>query len=225
MTTLTAYRAARSVPAFYQQALDCPLDIAHSADELERRVLDVHNDIACATTWQATFSDEQINSWLVEQLDEQLPGLLPPQVRDPRIVIEEGRAHLACRYDGSQLSTVLSLTLQTYLTSEPNVFAIQIDSVRAGLLPIPFQKTIQHLTLAARRAGLQMRWSQHDGSAVALVSLPVGHHNVRDDVVLETLELRQGTLVVAGSVRTAESQQGAPAAVANQSPSSTNHQR
>jgi hypothetical protein len=221
VTSLLAYRAAKAVPKFYQRALGCPLDAAESAGDFARCVVDTHNEIACQTTWQVTFTDEQINSWLIAHLDDQFPGLLPSEVRDPRIVIEDGRAHLACRYDGNQLSTVLSLTLQSYLTPEENVFAIQIDAVRAGLLPIPLQKVIQHLTTAARRAGLQLRWSQDKGSAVALVSLPVGQQNVRGDVLLETLELRQGELFVAGSVRSA----GEPATVADQSSSGANHQR
>ncbi len=198
---LAAFRASQTVPDFYQEALVVPADVRQSADDLEREVLDVHNDIQDQGLWQASFTEQQINAWLATHLIQQFPGLLPDAMHDPRISIKDGKAQIACQYEGEQFTTILSLAAKAYLTEEPNVFAIEIESARAGLLPVPLKKVIARLSDAARRARLQLRWSQNDGSPVALVNLPIEKDQVRDDVLLESLELRPGELFVAGSVK------------------------
>ncbi len=198
---LVAWRATQRVPEFYQQALRLPEDVDASASKLERQVRNVRNDIEDTGEWEASFTDQEINAWMVSQMAKQFAGMLPDSVHDPRLVIEDGRAHVACQYQLGSVSAVLSLTVQAYLVDEPNVFAIQIDAARAGLLPIPLKKIASGLSTALRRAGLNVRWKQTDGSPVALVTLPVDNENLRDDVLLKTLELRDGLLFVAGGLR------------------------
>jgi hypothetical protein len=198
---LIAWRATQRVPEFYQQALCLPKNVDASASKLERRVLNVRNDIEDTGQWEASFTDQEINAWVVTQMDERFAGMLPDSVHDPRLVIEDGRAHVACQYQSGSVSVVLSLTVRVYLVDEPNVFAIQIDAARAGLLPIPLTKIVSSLGTATRHVGLNVRWKQTDGSPVALVTLPVENEDLRDDVLLKSLELRDGVLFVAGGVR------------------------
>ena len=199
--TFVAWRAAQSVPEFYQHALELPADVDAAADGLERQVLNLQQEIQQSGAWQIKFTTQEINAWMAARLEQHFAGLIPDAISNLRFAIEDERAHLACQYRFGSISTILSLTAQAYLTEEPNVFAIQFESARAGLLPIPLKSFASRLRQAAERANVNVRWTQTDNSPVALVTLPMEEEGLRDDVILETLELREGELFVAGNVR------------------------
>jgi len=123
-------------------------------------------------------------------------------VSDPRIRIVPSGVTLACQYDTSSLSTVFSLEVQAYL-AEPNVIALRIERARAGSVPLPLDQILQGFTTAAERAGLQLAWKQTEGDPVALVTLPALISD--DDLLLrlETLELRDCELRLAGKTEPA----------------------
>src|SRR5262245_52073533 len=112
-----AYRATQQVPAFYQAALaQRPVEQKAAADQLERQVLELHNEARKPGRWEARFSQEQINGWLAADLPVKFPGALPDGVSAPRVAIEPGHMQLAVRYDHGDVSTVLSLAGDAYLT-------------------------------------------------------------------------------------------------------------
>ena len=85
---LMLYQATRYVPDFYQQALEVnPQQQAAAGDELERQVLELHNEIQDAGRWQAVFDEDQINGWLASDLKEKFSDSLPAGVSAPRVAI------------------------------------------------------------------------------------------------------------------------------------------
>jgi hypothetical protein len=87
-----AYRATQHVPAFYQAALvERPVEQKAAADQLERQVLELHNEARKPGRWEARFSQDQINGWLAADLPVKFPGALPEGVSAPRVAIEPGR--------------------------------------------------------------------------------------------------------------------------------------
>ena len=45
--------------------------------------LQLRNDIANEPTWEAVFSDREVNAWLAEELVTHFADQLPPEVHDP----------------------------------------------------------------------------------------------------------------------------------------------
>ena len=73
-----AYRATQHVPEFYQAALaEPPVEQKAAADQLERQVLELHNEARQPGRWEARFSQEHINGWLAADLPVKFPGACP----------------------------------------------------------------------------------------------------------------------------------------------------
>lgn len=195
-----AYRATQDVPEFYQKALKAePAKQQAAGDELEREVLELHNEVRKPGRWEAAFSQDQINGWLAADLPEKFPGALPRGVSDPRVAIEPHRVQLAVKYDEGDISTVLSLTGDMYLTDQPNEVAVHIQHVRAGSVPIPLGQFLDHIADRATRAGLPLRWTEQEGSPVALIRVPLDRKEFRGrNLQIEQLEMQEGQLVVSG---------------------------
>lgn len=192
------YGAARHVPHYYAEALDAP---AETRRELGERMIE--NAAALASglrkegQWQALFTSEEINGFLSTDLEKHLPDLLPENVVDPRVRITPGRITVAGRCLGGAVDTVVSIEAEAYV-KEPNVLSIRFRRARAGALPLPMATVLEGFTKAAAEAQLQLSWRQAKGDPVAIVRL----HPARDDhdtlYQLETLELGEGEMFVAG---------------------------
>lgn len=192
--------AAHHEPTFYRQAIRSRTGREKAAgDEMETRVLELHNDARKTGSWQAVFTQEQINGWLAAELPEKFPGLLPPGLKDPLVAIEEGRARVAVRYEDDRLATVLSCVVEVHLAHEPDTLALRFRRLRAGALPLPLGPFVERATAAARRAHVRLRWSQAGGDPVALVTLPTQHRQFpARHIHVDTIELRSQELLVSG---------------------------
>jgi len=195
-----SYLAARHEPEFYREALQAqPAQEAELGAQLEQAVLDMRHDAATGGQWQAVFTEEQLNGWLAADLPRKFPELLPADVEEPRVAIEENEARIACRYDNGQIATVISFALAINLTDEPNTLAVQISKLRAGMLPVPLRQFLEPITAAAHNSEVPLRWSQSDGNPVALVTIPVKRDEYPvEEVHIESIELRDGELWLTG---------------------------
>lgn len=199
LVILGGWWSTKQVPDFYQHALEFePARHAELGDKLEENLLELRNDASQEGRWQAVFTDEQINGWLASDLPEKFPEVLPPELKDPRVAIEPEVAHVGARFESPQLETVISLAVEVHMTEEPNVLAVRIRKVRAGLLPVPLADWLEQVRLAAGESGIPLRWVEQDGDPVALVTVPMEQADGEHRLLLEQVELRDGELVVGG---------------------------
>jgi hypothetical protein len=221
-SSLGLYRASQSVPDFYEEALQFDHQAANIAgEELEQKVVALHNELEAGPNWELCLTDQQVNGWLAADFIEKFPSLLPPEVKEPRVSFQDNAAHVACRVDSGKMSSVLSLKLQAYLTDQPNEIAVRVSQVRAGMLPVPLAKVLDRVSAAALKSGFHLRWAQQDGDPVAVVALPTERPDVRNDVLVETLQIGSGLLRIAGS---AADEPQSPARVAEASAESVKSQ-
>lgn len=208
----TAWRASQQVPDFYQEALLIEPDAgAKAGEELEQQVFNLQNDLQHQGKWQALFTEEQVNGWLAVDFVQKFPRVLPKGVTDPRVSIQEDRVLLACRYTNPRFSSVFSLHIEPYLTDQPNELAIRIHKARAGVLvPVPLKQVLDGITKMASKHNVPLRWQQTDGDPVALITLPVRHHDMPKELHLEAIELRDGEILIAGRTADGDSSDGTP---------------
>jgi hypothetical protein len=203
-----AWRASQAVPEFYERALVAappPAVQKQAADELEREVLDLHNEARRPGRWEARFSQEQINGWLAADLPAKFPGALPAGVSEPRVALEPDRLQLAVRYQQGEVSTVLSAAGDAYLTDRPNEVAIHLHYVRAGAVPVPLGQFLEKIARRATDAGLPLRWTESEGDPVAIVTLPLDREEFRGrNLQVEQLEIEDGAIVICGRTEPAE---------------------
>jgi hypothetical protein len=203
------WRATQQTPEFYQTEMQKdPVKLVADGEAMEKQVLQFHNEVRRTGRWEAIFTDEQINGWLAVDLPEKFPRALPRGVSEPRIVIQEEEAVVACRYKNPKIATVFSMGVEVSLTGEPNVVAVRIRKARAGLMPISLKQLLEHATKYAYKSDVPLRWMQIDGDPVALVTVPAEHEDFLHRITIETINLRDGEVYLAG--RTEESELASP---------------
>ncbi len=57
--------------------------------------LQLRNDICNEPSWEAVFTDQEVNAWLAEDLVTHFADQLPPEVYEPRVLFELDRITLA----------------------------------------------------------------------------------------------------------------------------------
>ena len=173
------YRSIHWIPNFYAQKLTVDEDVlAEDGRQMEADVRNLHGEVQDEGHWEATFSEDEINGWLAVDLKKKFPRMLPRHIREPRVSFTKGLTQLACQYDSADLQAVLSLDVDVYMTDEPNVVAVRIKRARIGAVPGLLQLAMGHISNAAVRARIPLRWTEQDGDPLALVTIP-------DDIVLE----------------------------------------
>lgn len=172
-------------PGFYRRAATLPPERRRKeAREFLNQSLQLRNDIINESTWEAAFSDEEVNSWLAEDLATHFADQIPPGVRDPRVEFEPDRVKLAFLLDSAPFHSVVWAVLQVRVP-EPNVVALTVEKIRAGALPVPPEQVIEPLMAHARRYGVQAEWQREEGLPVVVIRYEpsIGRRDVRLDQI------------------------------------------
>jgi hypothetical protein len=196
----SVYQASKSVPEFYQAAVALePEAQEDERDAFVARATALASDLNGQGRWQSLFTADEINAWLALELSTKYPQLLPAGVRDPRVSITAEGATLGCLYRSGEIDSVVTVTFEAYLHS-PHVVAIRISHARAGALPVPLGLILDGISNVARDLNLRLEWRKAQGDPVALITLPPLGDGPRESMRLDSIELREGELFVAGTV-------------------------
>lgn len=188
----------RQIPDFYQRALaqdPDPVSRQESAKEFDQRAWRLVAELQHATEWSEEFLQDDVNNWLAEELHTKYPELVPPGIEQPRVVLHEGDIQIGFRYEDSQFQGIISLELRPWVP-EANQLAIEVRSVKAGLIPIPLDQVIDELTRRIQASGWRVEWKDLGGNDVLVVHLDRG---ARDQPVLERIDLADGSVRISGT--------------------------
>jgi hypothetical protein len=186
------------VPDFYQQALAEPPDPVaqqQAAKSFVARTVQLVDDIKHFDTWSQEFDGRQVNAWLANELHSKYADLVPPGIRDPRVGFDDQFVLVGFYYETEQWQGVVSLRLRPWVP-EPNTLAIEIASIRAGLVPIPLDSVLEELSNQIQTDGWRAEWSQLDGNDVLLVHFDSG---AEDQPVLESVQVVGEMVRISGS--------------------------
>jgi len=103
-----------------------PVLHSHASLALEKDVRTLTTQLGQLGSWDAEFSEVQINAWLVHQAPKVFSRVLPKGVSEPRIVLQDGKALVAARFKDNHWDTVVSFELTVQLTEEANVVAMGV---------------------------------------------------------------------------------------------------
>lgn len=196
--------ALLQVPEFYTQASAAlpkdPVIRQEAAKQMIQRTTDLVNKIETAEAWTTTFEQTQINSWLAEELTKaKYADVVPEGVSQPRVMIGKGDVKVGFRVRQKGWSGIVSLAVRPWVT-EDNQLALEIETVRAGLIPVPIDKVLVEATDRLREHGWKVTWKQSNGNDVAVVRLNEGE---KDAPVLESIEIEEEAVTVIGRRRDA----------------------
>lgn len=195
-----AVRQSRQVPDFYARAIDQSDQAMRAArDHLRHDVQKLQDDASRRGSWQARFTEDQINVWLADQLPEKFALWLARGARDPAIAIEDGRLRAAVRYATTRIDTVISCELQVAMTEQPNLLAVRLSNLQAGALPLPLEPFVRRISSEAARGNFDVRWDFTEDGPIALVTIPHDDPAYKfSPVIIESVDLVAGQLTVAG---------------------------
>ncbi len=187
------------VPAYYTAAsASIPRDPAErkqAAKLLVQETTNLVNNIKHADEWSATFKQRDVNSWLVEELpQEKYAEVIPEGVSDPRVSIQENRVQVGFRFRKNGWSGIVSLKLKPWIQSE-NQLALEIESIQAGIVPIPLEEMLHELSQQLVDAGWDVTWNHANGHDVAVFRFK---QQKADSPVLESLLIEDGEVRVRG---------------------------
>lgn len=190
----------RYEPPFFREAeVAAGPERKRQAMEFLSACFQLGNGIRLDSRWQGKITTEQANSYLSENFESDVEKLVPPGVTDPRVTFDDGKIHLAFRYGSRPWSTVVSVDLRVWLVGkEYNVVALEVERIRAGLLPISGRSVLERLAEAIRsqNRGLEFNWYRHDGHPVALLRFQADR--VVPTIRLQQLEVKPGELLIQG---------------------------
>ena len=183
-------------PDFYRVTVQLPKgEQEKEAKEFVAQSLQLRNDICNEPTWEAVFTDQQVNAWLAEDLVTHFADQLPSEVHEPRVMFEMDRVTLAFELDQGPVRSVIWVVARPRIP-EGNVLELTLEKMRAGVLPIPADKVLDKLTKHAQAQGLDFQWKREDGFPV--VTIRYKSQKGRDDVKLERVQIRKGEIRLTG---------------------------
>ncbi|MCA9189856.1 MAG: hypothetical protein R3E01_12000 [Pirellulaceae bacterium] len=205
LALITMLLAAVSFPASYQHSLTVPAaQLLADQRAMDQGVQRLQDEMTSSDHWEATFTDDEINGWLALELRKRFPALLPHTFQDPRVRIASGEAKLACRYLGHRPPTVITIAVDVQSTDEPNVLAVRLKKTQVGAVCGLTEIAVEKIDQAALRARIPVIWDDADGDPVAMVYLPESVLDHGRDVWIDTIQLRDGEVYVAGHSQSGE---------------------
>jgi hypothetical protein len=157
--------------------------------------LQLRNDICNEPTWEAVFTDQEVNAWLAEDLVTHFADQLPSEVNEPRVLFELDRVILAFQLRQRGVQSVITVVARPRVP-EGNTVELTLEKIRAGILPVPADNVLDRIIEYARCHGIDVEWTRKDGYPVVLIRYTPNLD--RDDVQLEEVQIRSGQMRLAG---------------------------
>ena len=189
------------VPEFYTQAASSvskdPEVRQQEAKELVQATTGLVNDINHSDRWTATFQQSQVNSWVVEELRRpEYAKLIPDGIRDPRVLIQTDVIQVGFRMKYKAWDGIASVFVRPWVTEDFRL-ALEVEQIRAGLIPIPLEETLHELTQEIEEAGFDVEWRQSNGNDVAIIDFG---SNPRRPIRLESIQVLDGAVEIIGGL-------------------------
>jgi hypothetical protein len=194
-------------PDFYREELSRPVAPVVRQSEAKvfiERTQQLVEDVKASDEWSQEFEQNQVNSWIIEELQGRYADLIPPGVSDPRIQFSDGSADLGFRYVRDNVTSVVSVRVRPFVPG-PNQIGFEVSSIRAGLLPLPIQHVIDEAMRRTELTRLPIERKRSDDSDVFVVNL---EGELPEGATVEHVAITRGRLIVkgrGGAAATAES--------------------
>ena len=200
------YYAATQVQPFYEEALLLePEAVEQDSRELESRASVLYSDVKQIGQWKALFTAKQINSWFAKQQAADKSGQLQNNFRDPRIAVKRDHLSVGLRTHLSGVETVIAIDASVLLTDDGAV-GVRLLAARAGALPVPVNQAAELIAGLCRKKKAPVRWTQQQGLPVAIIKIANNTSAENREFFIDSLELRDGEMYVAGHTEVAGGQ-------------------
>jgi hypothetical protein len=155
-------------------------------------------DYAGGGDWESTFTADELNAFLRE--DEDHVMLLRPKwegFTDPRVSVQGDRLLVGGRVGRGLFSAVVSVEVRAWLVKdEPNTFAVELVSVKAGSLPWFKRWLMDRMSAFAVKHQAELTWYRGAANPVAVCRLKANQD--QPDLTLTAVTIADGRLTIGG---------------------------
>lgn len=204
ITAYWAFRQTQYVPEFYRVAMLAKNELDGEpirvlTERVSKRMEALQITAQRRGAWSTSFSNEEINAWLAQELPRKFPRLLRCGLSKPRVAIEEGKLMAAARFRNRRIDTIVSCEIKVELTEQANLLAIHLENLRAGALALPWSQFLDQISKEAAVGGIDVQWDMTERGPVALVQIPSEHPQfVVRPVLIESVLLQLGAISLSG---------------------------
>jgi hypothetical protein len=193
-------------PDFYREALGRSVVPEVRQAETKRFVqtaLQLVGEIQNDEEFVQEFSDEALNGWLAEELPEAPLDWLPPELESLRVKFEDDAVLVGLRARWGRWSGVVNACVRVRVGGA-NQLVLEIQSLRAGLVPVPADEVLGKFVDRLNRAGWNIEWKHTGEKDLLVVSLDQKEFTRETSTgraALESIDVRPGWLRVSGARR------------------------
>jgi hypothetical protein len=189
-------------PTFYRVALaeqTSPEVRREQAKTFVQTTLQLVDAIRHDDRWSREFTEEAVNGWLAEELPAKYSEWLPPDVSTPRIKFDRGVLRIAFESRRGVLGAVISGQVRPWVTG-PNQLALEIESARVGMVPVPADEILGDFVKNMNTAGWRMEWKSTGAKDVLVIDLDGADLPLEggERPVLESVDLGPRLLRISG---------------------------
>lgn len=171
-----AVRSAKQPPKFYDELKpekpQVALQQARQVDEkLDDLVQQVESDSDTDQVHTISFSQDEINAWLLHSLPKRFPKSLPKEVKELLIRLQPEDSALVMKIQSPFFSGFATATLDIGMGEQPNLVQIQLKRLYSGLFQVPVGKFRRSIVAGANRSGLYTTWDSDDLPAELTIDL------------------------------------------------------
>ncbi len=189
-------------PTFYRTALsqNVPPEVRREqAKVFVQTTLQLVDEIRNEDSWSHEFSEETVNGWLAEELSAKYGDWLPPEISAPRVKFEDGKVLLAFQVRHGMWKGVVSGNVRPWVAA-PNQLALEFQSARIGLIPVPVDELLGNFLKNVNSAGCRTQWRNKGEQDVLVVEFDddFAPESSGTRAILEAVEVEPGLLRISG---------------------------
>ncbi len=199
----STYQATQQAPEFYTTVVTKPVAQTNAPpikEVAEQQIEKAETAAKAKSNWRFEFTQDQINEFLAKDLPELSPNVLPPNLKDPRIKIEEGKAMLGCQYDSERFKAVLWLETEAKVSEDGKAIKLIPKSAGAGMLPMPLSRLFERLKgLNGNTGNLSIELTEEAPQAIVLRLRPGALGPEEAQYHIDSIKLEKERLSLEGS--------------------------
>ncbi|MGL6193810.1 MAG: hypothetical protein ACRC2T_03200 [Thermoguttaceae bacterium] len=193
------YLAANVKPTFYKTQLQIKKDV--NLQNFRSSVTKTNKTFEKVTpykpNWEVNYTEDEINGFFAEGLKNN-GKLLPPEVKNPRVSIENDDIQFACTLETGSVSGVLHLTLDASFP-EPNVIKVRFKNAKLGLVSFSTKRVRDLLADGMEKSGTLIEKTEEDGFPTFTALLEF-NYNEQFDLEIEDVIFENKSLNAAGRI-------------------------
>ncbi len=189
--------ASKQVPDFYEEAIQVEVDPEvrqESAKKFVQQTIQFVEEVKSSDEWSQEFTQHQINSWLIEDFPKKYAKQIPNNISNPRVSLTEETVQLGFKLEHPKYNGVISFRLKPFVTKDHQL-AIEIESIRAGLLPVPLDEVLERAKKHLPAKKWQLEWSHKNGHDVVIINLT---DSTKEHPQLDSIEIVQKAIRISG---------------------------